>query len=209
MVAKDPTLSGIAMGNYKLTDHPAVLGEHLGNHFRIILRNVRPDHVTFDDVTRINHQRMEGDREAGHMTSDDVTAVGNKTTEGICKQTGHMTSGSVATCTSIETSNDVTVQDASHMTSDDVITFLPQAIGEIRDTGFINYFGPQRLGTSSTSSAAFSSLVSLAILKNELVSHRDGKRGREGGREEERKERGREGERGCERWRSERECVYV
>ena len=166
MVAKDPTLSGITVGNYKLTDHPMVLGEHSGNHFKIVLRNVRPGHVTSDDITHtcISHQSMGGDREAGHMTSDDVIAVDHQTTEGICSQTGHMTSDNVAT--SIKTSSDVNVQDANRMTSDDIVTFLPQAIEEISDTGFINYFGPQRLGSSSTSS-----LVSLAILKKELVSH--------------------------------------
>ena len=164
LVANDPTLSGIAVGNYKLTDHPVVLGEHSGNHFKIVLRNVRPGHVTSDDVTHRSHQSMGSDGEAGHMTSDDITAVDHQTMEGIRNRTGHMTSDKVAT--SIKTSSDVTVQDASHMTSDDVIPFLPQAIEEIRDTGFINYFGPQRLGSSSTSS-----LVSLAILKKELVSH--------------------------------------
>jgi hypothetical protein len=113
---------------------------------------------------------MEEDCKAGHMTSDDVTTVGNQTTaEEICKPTSCLTSDSVST--SIKTSSDVTVQDASHMTSDDVITCLPQAIEEIRDAGFINYFGPQRFGSSSANSAPFSSLVSLAILKNELVSH--------------------------------------
>ncbi len=196
-VAKDPTLSGITVGNYKLTDHPVVLGEHSGNHFKITLRNVRACHVTSDDVTSINHQSMEGDGEAGLMTFDDVTAVGHQATEGICKPTSHMTSDYGAT--SIKTSSDITIQDGSHMTSNDVVTFFPQAIEEIRDAGFINYFGPQRFGSSSTSSAPFSSLVSLAILKNELVSHfqvfrgwggggwrksvREKKGSREGGRE--------------------------
>jgi hypothetical protein len=131
---------------------------------------------------------MEEDCNAGHMTSDDVTTAGNQTEE-ICKPTSCLISDSVST--SIKTSSDVTVQDASHMTSDDVITFLPQAIEEIRDAGFINYFGPQRFGSSSANSAPFSSLVSLAILKNELVSHKFFRGGVGGGGKSRRERKGR------------------
>ena len=133
-VAKDPTLFSITMGNYELTDHQVVVGEHSGNHFKIILRNVRD----------------------GCVISDDVTAVGHQTAEDICKQT----------------SSDVPIQGTytSHMTSDDVTMFVPQAIAEIGGAGFVNYFGPQRLGMTSTCSTPFSSLVSLAMLRNEHVS---------------------------------------
>jgi hypothetical protein len=190
LVSKNPALSGIATGNYELTDHHVVLGEHSGNHFKIILRNMRAGHVKSDDVTSIIHQSMEGDGKVGLMTSDDVTAVGHQATEGFYKPTSYMTSDYGAT--SIKTSSDITIQDGSHMTSNDVVTCLPQAIEEIRDAGFINYFGPQRFGSSSTSSAPFSSLVSFAILKNELVSGCQIFRER-GGKEWE-EEKGREGE---------------
>ena len=184
MVAKDPTLSGIAMGNYELTDHHVVVGEHSGNHFKIVLRNVRADHVTSDDVTCINCQSVGEVSEAGHMTSDDVTAVGLQTTEGNCKH-DHMISEAVTNtikettsenvATTIETashmtSSDVTLQDASRMIANDVITSVPRAVEEIREAGFINYFGRQRFGTTITGTIPFSSLVGLAMLRNEFVS---------------------------------------
>ena len=153
-MAGDPSLSGIVLGNYEHTDHHVAIGEHAGNHFKIVLRNVRGDHVTSDDVTATDRQTMEGIREAGHMTSDDVTTT--------IKETDHMTS------------DDVTMKDAGHMISDDVATTVPQAVEGTREAGFINYFGPQRFGSSYLGTGGFtapcSSLIGLAMLKNNYVS---------------------------------------
>lgn len=168
-VAKDPALSGIAVGNCELTDHPVAIGEHSGNHFKIILRNVRAGHVISDDVTSINYQSIEGIVEPSHMTLDDVTALDHQRTERISEH-GHMTSANTIEETNHMTSSNVTIEAAGHMTCDDVTMTIPQAIEEIREAGFINYFGPQRFGTVNVGSAPIGSLVGLAMLKNDFVS---------------------------------------
>lgn len=104
MVASDPSLSGITIGNFEYADCHLAVGEHKGNHFKIILRNLRSgDHVTPDD---------------------------------------------------------------------DVMAMIPQAIDDVKEGGFINYFGPQRFGRSSCGEniSICSCLVGLAILKKNYVS---------------------------------------
>ena len=65
---------------------------------------------------------------------------------------------------------------SSHVTSsDDVITALiPQVMESVKDAGFINYFGPQRFGTSSYGPRRTTSfngcLIGLAMLKQNYVS---------------------------------------
>ena len=172
------------MGNYELTDHHVAIGQHSGNHFKIILRNVRTGHVISKGVTPINHQSIEDIAEPYHMTSNDDTVLDNQRTEGISEhghmtststieEISHMTSHEIASTietTSHMTSSDVTIEAAGHMTSDDVTATVPRAIEEIREAGFINYFGPQRFGSITTGSVPISSLVALAMLKNDFVS---------------------------------------
>ena len=105
-MASDLALTGINMGNYEYSNQHVVTGEHTGNNFKIVLRNMQC---------------------VGHVTS-----------------------------------------------SDDVFSVIPRVTEGIKESGFVNYFGPQRFGSSNygpKKMISFSGcMIGLAMLKKNYVS---------------------------------------
>ena len=104
--ASDPNCYDIKLGNYEYTDRSITTGEHRGNHFRLVLRNVT------------KKKKMP------------LVALGEGEGEG-------------------EESLDAVVS---------------QAIESVRESGFINYYGPQRFGHGS------GLMVGLNMFKRNYVS---------------------------------------
>ena len=55
---------GIDIGNFEFVNHHVSLGEHMGNRFKVVLRDVKPKHVV-DDFVDVVTSSLESVKERG------------------------------------------------------------------------------------------------------------------------------------------------
>ena len=57
---------GIDIGNFEFVNHHVSLGEHMGNRFKVVLRDVKPKHVV-DDFVDVVTSSLESVKERGFI----------------------------------------------------------------------------------------------------------------------------------------------